>query len=216
MQQLSLLDILKNSFQAMSSSKVFMLLVLELIILFVGFIFSKVMNKSLCKKTCIITSLIVLGFYASNYISTLVVFINNVSTRFMEFIYFPTTLEFVFVMLISIIIMIITYLKHKNPLLKFINTVMTVGISYLFFSIIEYINDKNIDFNEFSVFTDPTLTSLYELAMGVFVAWVIGLIIYKIDVYILNRINHVDLVTVDLSKFEDSDIELPKLKESKI
>ena len=178
------------------------------------------MNKKIVIRTCIFTSIIVLGLYISNYITTLITFINNVTTRFIEFIYFPTTLEFVVVMVISFTIMLVTLFNNKSSkIVKFINSALPIGISFLFLSIIEYINKTKIEFNEFSVFTDPTLTSLYELAMGLFLAWIVGLILYKIDMYVINKVSSSkvteDLVTVDLSKLDQvDDIEMPKLKQA--
>ena len=214
MQNLTLIEITKYAIKSMLSSNVFILFVLEGIVLLLALVFRKFMNKKLVDRTCIITSLVVLGFYISNYVNTLATFINNVSTRLIEFIYFPTTLEFMVVMLISIMIMVVTLLNKKsNVIIKIVNSALPVGISFLFLSIIEYINKTNIDFNEFSVFTDPNLTALYELAMGLFIAWIVGLILYKIDMFIINRISNTNLVTVNLDKLDYSDdIEMPKLK----
>ena len=66
--------------------------------------------------------------------------------------------------------------------------------------------------------------SLYELAMGLFVTWIVGLSVYKIDKIIIAGINQTEveekeqLVTVTLpSKKEvinnDNELELPKLKQ---
>lgn len=219
MPELSILDMFNNSFKSITSSKVAILFILEAIILILGLVFSKLMNKKLVKRTTIITSLIVVGFYISNYISTLGTFMNNVTTRLIEFLYFPTTLEFIVVMLISLLIMIVTLSrKNSNIFLKIVNTVIPVVISFLFLSIIEFINNNGIDFDEFSVFTDPTMMSLYELAMIMFITWIIGLIIYKIDVIIisktsLNEVSEVskDSLTIELPQLK-SEIELPRLK----
>ena len=119
---------------------------------------------------------------------------------------------------LSCLICIYTLIKQKNKYIKFINTVLPISISFIFLSIIEYINKNNIAFDEFSVFSNPILMSLYELATGLFISWIIGLIIYKIDVFIINRITIVS--EEDLPKEEyflpkkrvEEEIELPKLK----
>lgn len=220
MQDLSLIEIAKYAIKSMLDSQVFVLFIFEAIVLLLALIFKHFMNKKIVIRTCIFTSIIVLGLYISNYITTLITFINNVTTRFIEFIYFPTTLEFVVVMVISFTIMLVTLFNNKSSkIVKFINSALPIGISFLFLSIIEYINKTKIEFNEFSVFTDPTLTSLYELAMGLFLAWIVGLILYKIDLYVINKVSSSkvteDLVTVDLSKLDQvDDIEMPKLKQA--
>lgn len=225
MPELSILEIIKYAFDSLMQSKVFILLILELAILIISFIFRRLMDKRIVNRTSAIASLIVFGFYISNYSETVITFINNVSTRFIELIYFPTTLEFMGVMIISLIIMAITLINKKSHwLLKLINSAFPITISFLFLCIIEYINTNNIPFDEFSVFTNPILMSLYELAMGLFVTWIVGLSVYKIDKIIIAGINQTEvekkeqLVTVTLpSKKEvinnDNELELPKLKQ---
>lgn len=233
MQRLTLIEVLKNVFGTLVNSEVFSLLLFEVAILLVALVFSKLMDKKKVIKTSIFASLIVAVFYLSNYFSTVVTFVNNVSTRLVEMIYFPTTLEFVVVMIISFIIMITTLLSKKtSKILKVINSILPISISFILFTIIEVINTNNIAFDEFSVFTDPVLTSLYQMGMGLFITWLLGLIIYKIDMFIINRVSlnkeveetkpleDTKLVTVKLPKdyevkesdLEDDFIELPRLK----
>lgn len=227
MPELSILEIIKYAIDSLMQSKVFVLLVLELEILIIAFIFRRLMNKKIVNRTSAIASLVVFGFYISNYLETVITFINNVSTKFIELIYFPTTLEFMGVMIISLIIMAITLISKKSHwLLKLINSSFPITISFLFLCIIEYINTNNIPFDEFSVFTNPILMSLYELAMGLFITWIIGLSVYKIDKIIIAGVNSAEeipkeqLVTITLPKEKkvivnnnEDDIELPKLKQ---
>lgn len=218
MPELSIIEIIKYAIKSLMSSKVFILILLELALLLVSGIFYRLMNKKTVKYTSIIASIIILLFYIVNYISTIKVFLNNVSTKLLEFIYFPTTLEFMIILSLSCLICIYTLIKQKNKYIKFINTVLPISILFIFLSIIEYINKNNIAFDEFSVFSNPILMSLYELATGLFISWIIGLIIYKIDVFIINRITIVS--EEDLPKEEyflpkkrvEEEIELPKLK----
>lgn len=227
MPELSILEIIKYAIDSLMQSKVFVLLVLELEILIIAFIFRRLMNKKIVNRTSAIASLVVFGFYISNYLETVITFINNVSTKFIELIYFPTTLEFMGVMIISLIIMAITLISKKSHwLLKLINSSFPITISFLFLCIIEYINTNNIPFDEFSVFTNPIVMSLYELAMGLFITWIIGLSVYKIDKIIIAGVNSAEeipkeqLVTITLPKEKkvivnnnEDDIELPKLKQ---
>ena len=225
MPELSLLEIVKYAFDSLMQSKVFILLILELSILAIAFVFRRLMDKRTVNRTSAIASLVVFAFYISNYSETVITFLNNVSTKFIELIYFPTTLEFMGVMIISLIIMVITLISKKSHwLLKLVNTSFPISISFLFLCIIEYINTNNIPFDEFSVFTNPILMSLYELAMGLFITWIIGLSVYKIDKIIIDGVNATEeeireqLVTVTLPKEKkivniEEDIELPKLKQ---
>ena len=226
MPELSLLEIIKYSLNSLFNSEVFILVILEFTILLIALIFSRLMDKRVVKISSILASLVVLSFYISNYVNTLVTFVNNVSTKLVELIYFPTTLEFMMIMVISFGIMIVTHLRSNSKLyIKILNSVLPLTISFLFLCIIEYINTNSIPFDEFSVFTNPVLMSLYELAMGLFISWLIGLIVIKIDKYIIDSLvvkneeaEYLDLVTVNLPKAkekeveDDEDIELPRLK----
>lgn len=240
MKELSLVQILSNSFSALLNLKVFVLFILELAILILFYSYSKIMNKEVVKRVSMITGLIVLLFYVLDYIDTLRIFVNNVSKQIIELMYFPTTLEFTIVMIISFVIMAITLVNKKSSkILKIINSFIPLFISFLFLSIIEYINSNSIPFNEYSIFTDPTLMSLNELAMGVFVAWIISLVIYFIDNMIIRNMNAKEIIndnyvpsvqeiTIPKSKIkvkvneplivdpeennEHEEIELPKLK----
>jgi hypothetical protein len=238
MKELTLLQILKNAFKAIINSEVLVLIILELAILLLSIGFSKVISKKLVKSVATVASIVIAVFYGINYIDTLTVFMDNVTTKLMEFIYFPSTLEFLATMVISFIIMFVTLAnKKEKKLVKVLNVAVPVTISFLFLCIIEYMNGANIEFNEFAIFTEPVLMSLNELAIGLFVAWIISLIIYKVDVHVIRRANAKKivesnvlempeiripgvqasntLVTVNLNNLEsadDEDIELPKLK----
>lgn len=222
MPELSIIEMLKYAMSTLAESNVLILVILELAILFISLIFSKLMSKKVVKVTSISASILILLFYISNYIETLKIFIDNVSTKIVELIYFPTTLEFIGIMIISFVIMAITLASKKcGKLIKFINTSLPMTISFLFLSIIEYINKYNVEFNEFSVFSNPVLMSLYEIAMGLFVAWILGLIIREIDLLIINSISmpklkepSANLVTVNINALneESDELEMPRLK----
>ncbi len=221
MPELTIFEIIKNSLAALTNSKVFILIILEIAILLVSLVFSRLMDRKVVKTTSIVSSLVILGFYITNYVSTLKVFIDNVSTKIMEVLYFPTTLEFIITMIIGIVIMIITLLSKKNgKIMKIINTIVPISISFIFLGIIEYINTNRVAFDEFSTFTNPTLMSMYELAMGLFATWMIGLFLYKVNKMIIKRATlpkmeqDANLVTVHLENLpvEEEEIELPRLK----
>ncbi len=224
MKELSILQIITTAFNAAKDSKVLVLIGLEILLLIVHAVFKNLMDKKLNDRVCLASGLLLIGFYLVNYINTISVFVNNVSAKAIELIYFPTTLEFVIVMILSIIISVYTLLKSNKTSLKIINVLVPSIISFLFFCIIENVNSLGIDFNEFSVFTDSTLMSLHEMAMGLFISWLVGLILYKIDSYIIdkavNEVYNIDYkyktvnsLTIDEINDElDEDLEMPKLK----
>lgn len=204
MEELTIMQVLSNSVNALLSSKVFVLVILELLILGLYLVFNKLVKKNYIKTSTILGAIVVFGLYLSKYASTLKVFLDNVTINMMELIYFPTTLEFTFVMALSFVIMVIT-LGNKNtkPIIKVINVALPMIISFLFLNIIEYTNVNHIEFGEFSVFTNPILMSLHELAMGLFVAWIFGLIIYKVDVFVLSKLPSEVEIELPAKKEED-------------
>ena len=224
MKELSILEIISTAFNAAKDSKVLVLIGLEILILLIHLGFSKLIDKKLNNRVCLASGLLLLGFYLVNYINTILVFVNNVSAKVIELIYFPTTLEFIVVMILSFIISLYTLLKSKKTGLKIINVLVPSIISFLFFCIIENVNSLGIDFNEFSVFTDSTLMSLHELAMGLFISWLVGLVLYKIDTYLINKAvsevydidykySTVNSLTIDEVNNEvEEELDMPKLK----
>jgi hypothetical protein len=223
MKELSIIEIITTAFNAVKDSKVIVLFGLELLILLIHLVFKKSMDKRLNNRVSLGASLLLLGFYLVNYINTLKVFVDNISTKLLDLIYFPTTLEFIIVVILSIIISIYTLVKSKKTSLKVINVLVPTIISFLFFCIIENVNTLELDFNEFSVFTNSTLMSLHELAMGLFVSWIIGLILYRIDEFVINKaVNEVyevdydyktvNALSIDEINNEDEELEMPKLK----
>jgi len=227
MKELSIIKIFSSALGAVLGSKVLILIVLILMMLFVNIIFSNLMNKKIVNIITAIASIILVGFYSVSYIETLKVFIDNVSTKLLEMVYFPTTLEFMIVMILSFAIMISSLVSKKTSKnIKIINTTITLIISFLFLCIIEKVNGSGIDFNEFSVFSNTVLMSLHELAMGLFIAWVIGLGLYKFDSFIINKAtnevkdveykyNTINTLSIDEinSQYESEELEMPKLKE---
>jgi len=223
MKELSIIEIITTAFNAVKDSKIIVLFGLELLILLIHLVFKKSMDKKLNNRVSLGASLLLLGFYLVNYINTLKVFVDNISTKLLDLIYFPTTLEFIIVVILSIIISIYTLVKSKKTSLKVINVLIPTIISFLFFCIIENVNTLELDFNEFSVFTNSTLMSLHELAMGLFVSWIIGLILYRIDEFVINKaVNEVyeidydyktvNALSIDEINNEDEELEMPKLK----
>ena len=214
MKELTLLQIITYAAKALVNSEVFILIILELAILLLSIAFSRVISKKFVKTVAIGASLVLAVFYGVNYLDTLSVFMNNVSTKVMEYIYFPSTIEFLGTMIASFGIMLATLAnKNEKKVVKIINTAVPITISFIFLSIIEYMNTMNIDFNEFSVFTEPVLMSLNELAIGLFVAWLISLVIYKVDTLVIKKANAKKIVETNV--LEINEIKIDKQQTSK-
>lgn len=204
MNELSLTNIIGLTFKTLLDSRVLVLMVLEIGILVLSHLFKRLINKKVVNTTSILASMVVLSTYSYKYIDTFKLFIDNVSTKLVEMIYFPTPLVTICIIILSIIILISSYYKNSNKIIKNINTSIVLSIVFIFLCMIEYMSTYKVAFDEYSVFSNPVLMSLNEVITGLFVAWMLILLVYKIDKYILSKIKVEDL--------SNDNIELPKLK----
>lgn len=216
MSELSLVSIIEITFKTLLDSRVLMLIILELGIIILAHLFKRLLDKKVVNITSIFAGIVILSIYSYRYLDTFKIFIDNASTKIVEMLYFPTTLQIIGILFISIIILAITYYKKANKVVKVINTSLVISISFIFLCMIEYMNTYNIAFDEFSVFSNPVLMSLNEVITGLFISWIFGLIVIKIDSFIISKININELDSMELPKLKvdinEEYIELPKLK----
>ena len=86
MEELTIMQVLSNSVNALLSSKVFVLVILELLILGLYLVFNKLVKKNYIKTSTILGAIVVFGLYLSKYASTLKVFLDNVTINMIELI----------------------------------------------------------------------------------------------------------------------------------
>ena len=128
--QLTFVDKIKVLFELLFSSPIITLIfVFSLGLMILLFFYSKI-NKKIIKFVFIGIYVALIGFAVFKYGSYFLSSLDSFVTIFMANIYFPTIPVYVFIMLISFIIMIVTLSSRKiHKVVKIINTV--------FFSIIQ-------------------------------------------------------------------------------
>ena len=146
--------------------------------------------KKISKKTCfiiisIITKLI-LGYTVYLYYDTISKLINDIVDNIFLNIYFPSIYAYLFVILIINIFTITNILKPKGEkVYKTINGVTLTLTNFILILILEILAKNKIEvFNKASIFSNPTLITLLELSINIFIIWLITLL----STYIIKNI----------------------------
>src|SRR5574344_103162 len=137
------------------------------------------------KKTKIIYTLLsiaIIGLLLNSYFSSILSIFDTIAKNIVAFIYFPTVLEYIIMLLISLFILIFSVVSKKiNSKVRVINSFICIINAFLFLLILDQISSSNVDLsNKVSIYTNDNLMMLFELSIGIFVVWIGGLIIYKI------------------------------------
>ena len=206
MVELSLLERLKLIFSLIFSSPLFLILLLGIAIMLVdSFIISKKSKKT--KIAYLIISILSITILLQNYYSSLFSVFDTIAKNIVTIIYFPSVLEYITILVISLIIIMVSLLSKKtNKKIKFINLLIFIIELFLFFLILDEISKNKIDLaNKISVYSNVNLMALFELSVIIFAIWMIILILYKI----IYRLTHKNEIIVNSNSFYEEP-ELPK------
>lgn len=179
MNQLSLFEKVQVLFRLLFSSPIIIgIFVFSLFLMILLFFYSK-LNKKVIKYSFIGIYVLIIGFAFFKYGSYFLTSIDSFLTLFMANIYFPTIPVYVAIMIISFIVMIITLSNRKiNKFVKIINTVFFTLIQMLFAVFIYIIETNKIDVSSNSnLYTNEQTLVLLELGMGLFVIWMVLLLV---------------------------------------
>ena len=161
-----------------SSPAIIGIFAFSLVLMIVLFLSNK-LNKKIIKIIFIIIYLALFGFTIFKYGSYFLTSIDSFITLFMANIYFPTIPVYVFIMIISFVIMIFTFnSKTKNKIVKIINVVFFTLIQMLFVIFIFIVETTKIDVSSNqNIYTNEQTLTLLELGMGLFVVWIVILLV---------------------------------------
>lgn len=179
MNQLTFIDKINVLFKMLFSSPIIIgIFVFSMILMILLFFYSK-LNKKIMKFIFIILYVSIIGFAVFKYGKYFLTSIDSFVTLFMANIYFPIIPVYVVIMLISFIIMIVTLSsKNKHRIVKIINTVFFTFIQMLFALFIYVVESNKIDIStNTNLYSNEQTMTLLELGMGLFVVWMIILII---------------------------------------
>ena len=179
MNQLTFLDKISVLFKLLFSSPVIIgIFAFSMILMIFLFFYSK-LNKKIMKFVFILIYIGIIGFSVFKYGNYFLTSIDSFVTLFMANIYFPIIPVYVLIMFISFIIMIATLSsKNKHRIVKIINTVFFTFIQMLFALFIYVVESNKIDVSSNSnLYSNEQTMTLLELGMGLFVIWVIILLV---------------------------------------
>ena len=206
MVELSLLERLKLIFSLIFSSPLFLILLLGIAIMLVdSFIISKKSKKT--KIAYVIISILSIMVLLQNYYSSLFSVFDTIAKNIVTIIYFPSVLEYITILVISLIIILVSlFSKKTNKKIKIMNLLIFIIELFLFFLILDEISKNKIDLaNKISVYSNVNLMALFELSVIIFAIWMIILILYKI----IYKLTHKNEIIVNSNSFYEEP-ELPK------
>lgn len=181
MVEFTLLEKIRTIFNLIFSSPLFLVLLFGLVLIIIDIKFiSKKDGKT--KKIYSILSLLVIGILISMYYDSLLVLLDSISKNIVSLIYFPTVLEYIIMLIISLIILIYSLVSKKiSSNIKMFNALAFISNSYIFFLILDEIENSKVDLSsKISIYTNDHLMILFEISLGIFIIWMVILILIKI------------------------------------
>ena len=106
----------------------------------------------------------------------------------MNYIYFPSTLVyFIIIVLSAVFIISSNFSKRMPPLKKWLDAIFFTIIYFLFFNFIIVVFNNKLDLTDkVGLYADKTVLSIIQLSNLFFVAWLIVLLFYKLYDYFKN------------------------------
>lgn len=202
MSKLSLLDKLKILGEVTSSSNLFILAIILLVMLAGLLLLTNTRTKKVSKICCIAIygSLIIVSiiFYREELFNLFDYMMNN----FFIAIYFPNlAIYFAAIIATNIILLISIFNRKITKWIRVINTTVFCIIHYLLILLISVVNKNNLDiFTQSSIYEHQEATALIELSSVIFITWILFLIIYKIIRIYQNKNNEEEVIEKEPEK----------------
>ena len=222
MVELSLLDKIKTLLNLVLSSSLFLILLISIGIIILDIFYISRKSKKVKMIYAVISLMIIIGL-SINYLKELVNIVNVINKNLVMLINFPTILEYVTIVFMSIIVMIISFIfKRFTKIIRGINLGVVIADLFIFFLILDQISKNNLDLsNKIDIYSNQSLMVLFQISLFIFIIWMAFLIIYSIIMKLIKSnynikketIKNAEIKNIDIeenNKFED--LELPKKK----
>ena len=222
MVELSLLDKIKTLLNLVLSSSLFLILLISIGIIILDIFYISRKSKKVKMIYAVISLMIIIGL-SINYLKELVNIVNVINKNLVMLINFPTILEYVTIIFISILVMIISFIfKRFTKIIRGINLGVIIADLFIFFLILDQISKNNVDLsNKIDIYSNQNLMVLFQISLFIFIIWMAFLIIYSIIMKLIKSnynikketIKNEEIKNIDIeenNKFED--LELPKKK----
>ena len=181
MVELSLLDKIKTLLNLVLSSSLFLILLISIGIIILDICYISRKSKKVKMIYAVISFIIIIGL-SINYLKELVNIINVINKNLVMLINFPTILEYVTIIFISILVMIISFIfKRFTKIIRGINLGVVIADLFIFFLILDQISKNNVDLsNKIDIYSNQNLMVLFQISLFIFIIWMAFLIIYSI------------------------------------
>ena len=189
MAALSLLEKLAILFEVSKSSILFIIAIFFIIFFGLILITTNKINIKSSRRLFILLYVFIIAFTVMLYRESLLNMMNYLMKNLFVIIYFPNLAVYFAAIVITSIIIWFSVFSYKTPtIIKNINIVVYLIISYLLVVLLSIINSQKLDvFNQVSVYGNKQALAVIELTSSLFIIWMIFLILYKAIMTYLTR-----------------------------
>lgn len=205
MEDITFFERIKLLFSLISSSPFFVIILFLLIAATLTLVLSKKSNNRNLK--IIVTVLYFISFILIifNYGSSFTKFFDNLVTKLFTYLYFPSIIAYLCLMIIGILILVKMILRKEKSKFIVISNVMLFTISVLLFVLsIDIIVKGNIDiFEKTSIYNNETLMVLIQANTTVYLLWFITLLIKYLANKIIKKLDYEKIPKEDKEEIKE-------------
>ena len=190
----TIIDKLNLIYKFISDKSIIMMIIILMLFIIMDLMYGKNNKQTKLLYTAILILIFIYGLFT--YYKPLLNVLDTYITYLFKITYFPSIIEYMTMIIITIIIQIYS-LKKLNKVQRNINFWIGIIIEILFITNIIALNNINIDLNNItSIYENDLLLSIFQLSSIIFMIWIIY-----------------NLLTYLIKSFIDSRIEMPKLND---
>lgn len=205
MEDITFFERIKLLFSLISSSPFFVIILFLLIAATLTLVLSKKSNNRNLK--IIVTVLYFISFILIifNYGSSFTKFFDNLVTKLFTYLYFPSIIAYLCLMIIGILILVKMILRKEKSKFIVISNVMLFTISVLLFVLsIDIIVKGNIDiFEKTSIYNNETLMVLIQANTTVYLLWFVTLLIKYLANKIIKKLDYEEIPKEDKEEIKE-------------
>lgn len=190
----TLLDKLYLIYKFLSDNSMIFLVLVLILVMLMDLMYGN--NNKQTKLLYILVMVLIFIYGLFNYYKPLLNVLDTYITYLFKVIYFPSLIEYMTMILITIILQIYS-INKLNKVQKNINIWVSVIIELLFIVNIIALNNINVDLKSItSIYENDLLLSIFQVSSIIFMIWIIF-----------------NLLTFLIKSFIDSRIEMPRLND---
>ena len=205
MEDITFFERIKLLFSLISSSPFFVIILFLLIAATLTLVLSKKSSNKYLK--IIVTVLYFISFILIifNYGSSFTKFFDNLVTKLFTYLYFPSIIAYLCLMIIGILILVKMILRKEKSKFIVISNVMLFTISVLLFVLsIDIIVKGNIDiFEKTSIYNNETLMVLIQANTTVYLLWFITLLIKYLANKLIKKLDYEEIPKEDKEEIKE-------------